>query len=356
MSTQTTDRTNRRPGPKSGDGPGKKKFGLVLQGAAALGAYEVGAIKYLYESGMECAIVSGASSGAMNAATLAGAKGYPPQVLQELWGMLAVNPPIPFLPSLIRQSWSMFGVPHMYTPRLDFWNMPSWTYCSDNTQFLKTLEDLLDWDQIRDPEHMRLFVSASGVEDGGTTYFGNLDPAMPLGPLHVKASGSFPGGFSWTRVGDRDYWDGGLTDNTPLKPVIDNLQGNEPDTMPIIMIDVFSSSAPQPANMNEVVLRMFELFLQNKLKADSDTSHSYTRFISILKQVDKQLPADAPVRQDKDWAEVMNYALVRQIRMIDMKKPAEESASDWSPEAISRRISAGYEQTRSALQEAPLMV
>ncbi len=48
MSTQTTDRTNRRPGPKSGDGSGKKKFGLVLQGAAALGAYEVGAIKYLY--------------------------------------------------------------------------------------------------------------------------------------------------------------------------------------------------------------------------------------------------------------------------------------------------------------------
>jgi len=36
--------------------------------------------------------------------------------------------------------------------------------------------------------------------------------------------------------------------------------------MPIIMIDVFSSSAPQPANMQEVTLRMFELFLQNKVR------------------------------------------------------------------------------------------
>jgi NTE family protein len=170
------------------------------------------------------------------------------------------------------------------------------------------------------------------------------------------ASGSFPGGFPWTRIKDRDYWDGGLTDNTPLKPVIDNLQGNEPDTMPIIMIDVFSSSAPQPANMNEVVLRMFELFLQNKLKADSDTAQSYTRFISVLKQVDDQLPADAPVRKEPGWDQVMNYAHVRQIRMIDMKKPAEESGSDWSPEAISRRLSAGYDQTRAALQEVPLMV
>src|SRR6266568_3678697 len=307
VSTQAINRAKSRPEPKNGDSPGKKKFGLVLQGAAALGAYEVGAIEYLYESGMECAIVSGASSGAMNAAALAGAKGYPPQVLRELWGMLAVNPPIPLLPPVIRQSWSMFGVPHMYTPRLDWWNMPSWTYLSDNTPFRKTLEDLLDWDQIRDPGHMRLTVSASGVEDGGTTYFSNLDPAVPLGPEHVMASGSFPGGFPWTRIKDRDYWDGGLTDNTPLKPVIDNAQ-------------------------------------------------SYTRFISVLKQVDDQLPADAPVRKEPGWDEVMNYAHVRQIRMIDMKKPAGESGSDWSPEAISRRLSAGYDQTRSALEEVPLMV
>ena len=71
--------------------------------------------------------------------------------------------------------------------------------------------------------------------------------------------------------------------------------------------------------------------------------------------MDSQLPADAPVRKDPGWDEVMNYALVRQIRMIDMKKPAEESGSDWSPEAISRRLSAGYEQTRAALEETPLI-
>ena len=64
--------------------------------------------------------------------------------------------------------------------------------------------------------------------------------------------------------------------------------------MPIFMIDVFSSSAPRPTNIQQVMSRMFELFLQNKLKADSDTAQSYTRFISILQQVDEQLPADAP--------------------------------------------------------------
>jgi NTE family protein len=332
------------------DKPARNKFGLVLQGGGALGAYEVGAIECLYENGMECAIVAGASSGAMNAVTLAGAKGYPPDVLKELWGKLTVDPPIPFLPPVIRRSWSMFGVPHMYTPRLDFWNILKWTYLTDTSPFKKTLEDLLDWDKVRDPEHMRLFVSASGVENGERAYFSNLNPSEPFGAEHVLASGSLPPGFPWTLIKNQAYWDGGLTDNTPLKPVIENLKGNEPETMPIFTIDVHSSSAPRPANLQEATLRMFEILLQNNLKADMKTARSYTRFISILKQVDEQLPQDAMVRREEDWKTVMKYALVKQILMIDMKKPAEESAADFSRETISRRITAGYEQTRAFLE------
>ncbi len=341
------------PGPR-GDRPAGKKFGLVLQGGAALGAYEAGAIEYLYESGMECAIVAGASSGAMNAVTLAGARGYPPQVLRQLWEMLTVNPPVPFLPPMIRRTWSMFGVPHMYTPRRDYWNMPGWTHFTDTAPLKKTLEGLLDWDQVRDPDHMRLFVSASGVEDAETAYFSNLDPNQPFQPEHVLASASIPPGFPWTLVRHRAYWDGGLTDNPPLKPVIESLRGDEPETMPIFMIDVHSSSAPQPANMQEVLLRMSEILLHNNLKSDSQTARRYTRFISILKQVDQQLPADAPVRRQEDWDAVMNYALVRQIRMIDMNKQAGESAADFSRETILRRLSAGYDQMRSALEETSL--
>jgi len=68
--------------------------------------------------------------------------------------------------------------------------------------------------------------------------------------------------------------------------------------MPIFIIDVFSSSAPRPTNI-QVMLR-FKMFLQNRLKADSDTAKSCTRFISNLKEVDDQLHADAPVRKDKN--------------------------------------------------------
>jgi len=377
MSTQVTDHTNGRPARRSGDKPAKQKFGLVLQGGGALGAYEVGAVEYLYECGMECAIVSGASAGAMNAAALAGATRYPPRVLRELWGKLAVDSPIPllpdipipFLPQWISQFWfyhvPSLWVPNMYRPRLDVWNLPTWTYVA-KPALKKTLEDLLDWDQVRDPEHMRLIVSASGVENGQVAYFSNLPAdklppgaeysAVRFGPEHVQASGSFPLGFPWTLVRNRAYWDGGLIDNTPLKPVIDNLRGDEPETMPIFTIDVNTSSAPLPANPYEAAFRMLEMFAQNRLKADLQTASSYTRFISILKQVDDQLPPDSPVRKEPEWDEVMSYHHIRHIRMINMNKPAEDSPGDFSRESILRRISAGYDQTRAALEAMPLTV
>ncbi|MGP6190574.1 MAG: patatin-like phospholipase family protein [Vulcanimicrobiaceae bacterium] len=287
-----------QPALSGSDTGAKKKFGLVLQGGGALGAFEVGAIEYLYEIGMECAIVSGASSGAMNAVTLAGAKGCPPDVLKALWEELIVDPPVPFLPAIVQQSWAaVFGNPRMFLPRTDYWNVLNWTYLSSPAPLRRTLDALVDWDRVRDPEHMRLIVSASAVKSGACEYFRNLDPAAPFGYEHVLASGSFPVGFSWTMVDEKPYWDGGLTDNTPLKPVIDNLQGDEPQTLPILEIDCNSAAAPLPTNLQQAGFRMFEMLLQNRLKADGETAKSYQRFIRILKLVEQQLAEDAPVRR-----------------------------------------------------------
>ena len=68
--------------------------------------------------------------------------------------------------------------------------------------------------------------------------------------------------------------------------------------MPIFMIDVLLQFRAAAHNI-QVMLR-FKMFLQTRLKADSDTAKSCTRFISNLKEVDDQLHADAPVRKDKD--------------------------------------------------------
>jgi len=96
---------------------------------------------------------------------------------------------------------------------------------------------------------------------------------------------------------------------------------------------------------------MLELLVSNRLRSDLDTATSYTRFISVLKQVDEQLPSDAPVRKEQEWDEVMGFH-----HLIDMKKPADDSAGDFSRQSILRRVSAGYDQTRAALDKEPLTV
>ena len=351
----------------------RPKFGVVLQGGGALGAYEAGAIDYLYSLGMECAIAAGASAGAMNAATLAGATRYPPRVLRQLWERLAVDGVIPFLPKVptpfvpawAQRIWSYYlpslWVPGMYRPRLDYWNLPSWTSLTKPT-LRRTLDDLLDWDQVRDARHMRLIVSASGVETGRIAYFSNISadelpggpeyPAVRFGPEHVQASGSIFPGFPWTVITNRAWWDGGLIDNTPLKPVLDNLRGDEPATMPIFVIDVNSDTALLPGNMVQGAFRLLEMFAANRLRADLDTARSYTRFITALRQADEQLPPDAAVRQTPEWIESLNYDHVRHIHLINMNKPAQDSPGDFSRASIERRLSAGYDQCRAVLEEA----
>jgi NTE family protein len=59
---------------------------LVLQGGGALGAYEYGAIKALYERrpNFSPSVITGLSIGAINAAILAGAAD-PIQTLDKVW-------------------------------------------------------------------------------------------------------------------------------------------------------------------------------------------------------------------------------------------------------------------------------
>ena len=254
----------------------------------------------------------------------------------------------------------------MFTPRRDYWRLPTWTYAAENTP-VKEMLGRLDWDQVHDWEHMRVFVSASDVGSGETVYFSNLPPgklpkepeypAVHFGVQHVVASGSLPGGLPWTVVDDRPYWDGGVTDNTPLHPVIDNLTKAEAETMPIYVIDVNTGAEPKlPANPLQVVLREFEMLLQNNLKTDTHRAERYAQFLGLLKKVDGVLDTVPPqsqsgpladllkVRATADWEEAMTYDPVRNVHAIDIKKPSGETPFDFAPESIERRLHEGYEQ------------
>ena len=93
------------------------KVGLALSGGGAIGAYEVGVVRALAESGTEVHVVAGASIGALNGAILASSDtlAQAAERMAEIWShlgnskVLELNKSIYF--SLLTQFGLGFGTP-----------------------------------------------------------------------------------------------------------------------------------------------------------------------------------------------------------------------------------------------------
>jgi NTE family protein len=191
---------------------------IVLQGGGALGAYEFGVLKALYEQrpGFRPAAVAGISIGAITAAVLGGAKGDPVRALETLWrDKLTVAPPIPtgWLPAQIDRTLAAFGNPGMYQLQAGLFTTP-WLLTSiyDTAPLRQTLAELVDPQRLRG-DAPRVIVGAINVGTGEMEYF-DRDRSDGLSFEHVVASGSLPPSFPMTPIGESRYWDGGLFSNT----------------------------------------------------------------------------------------------------------------------------------------------
>jgi NTE family protein len=191
---------------------------IVLQGGGALGAYEYGVLRALYEQrpGFEPVAVAGISIGAITAAVLGGAKADPIAALDALWRKkLTVPPvPVPWPPAPFDQSLALWGNPGMYWPQAGLWTTP-WLLTSlyDTAPLRHTLADLVDPLRLN-ADAPRVIVGAINVATGLMEYFRGGQPGG-LTFEHVAASGSLPPSFPMTTIGHHRYWDGGLFSNTP---------------------------------------------------------------------------------------------------------------------------------------------
>jgi len=127
-----------------------KRTALALQGGAALGAYEYGVLKALYEQpNFSLDIITGVSIGAFQAAVLAGAKDDPIGTLDMMWrDRFTISDP-PLVPQFIKQYLSILGNQHMYRVRPDFVLAPLFaTSIYDSAPLHRTLSELIDLDRL----------------------------------------------------------------------------------------------------------------------------------------------------------------------------------------------------------------
>lgn len=309
---------------------------IVLQGGGALGAYEYGVLKALYESrpGFVPTAVAGISIGAITAAVLGGAPD-PIAALDELWRRRLTT------------EHAAFGNPGMYA--VDPWMLLApWAATSvySTAPLRRTLADLVDPALLND-ELPHVTVGAVDIETGLMEWFDNTMPGG-LTFEHVAASGALPPAFMPVTIGGRHYWDGGLFSNLPLAPAINALEsaaaGSRDVIRELIVVELFPMAGEPPTSMRSVVERMGELQYASRLSMDAAFFDTIGQVVDLVETLDAELPADSALRDHPIWAKMLARRRIDRFTVVTADLPGRWArANDFSKLAIEARIKAGYE-------------
>ncbi len=318
---------------------------LVLQGGGALGSYQAGAYQALCHFGFEPDWIAGISSGAINAAIIAGnepAKRV--DRLKEFWEM--VSSPVPWVPvtngtrerSLFNETSAAFvatfGAPGFFTPRVP--PAPLWPNGSpesqsyyDTSPLKRTLERLVDFDRINDLK-CRLSVGAVGVISGNFRYFDNVEfnrIGKRIGPEHIMASGALPPGFPSIVIDGEHYWDGGVASNTPLDFVLDAETSKD---MLIFQVDLFSARGPLPLTLLEAAEREKDIRFSSRTRMNTDKNRQLHNARKAVRDLIGKLP---DYLKDDPSATLLREATrestVTVVHLIYKSKNYETSSKDY---------------------------
>jgi NTE family protein len=225
MTTTTTARVQRR-------------VAMILSGGGARGAYEVGALWYIFDdltrlrgAPPRLDILCGTSVGAINACYLAAHLADPVLGLRrlvELWSELQLTRVLGFG---VRQVVSL--------PRLLLGGTKDGTGLFDVRPMADLVQREISWRAVarclRRRQLRALTVSTTEVSTGRTVVFMQTSPdsvipttapprtlyrADHIGPHHALASAAIPFLFPPVRIDSELYLDGGLRQNTPIAPAL----------------------------------------------------------------------------------------------------------------------------------------
>lgn len=245
-----------------------KSINLALQGGGAHGAFTWGVLDYFLESGrVDIEAISGASAGAMNAVVIAdglmkgGADGAR-QGLQDFWEKVSKAgrlSPVQRTPiDMFMGNWSLDYSPGYFL--FDLMNQVTSPY-QTNPLNINPLKDILEsvvcFDQIKACNKLKLFISATNVENGRVKVFDQEKLTADM----VMASACLPFLFQAVEIDEVPYWDGGYMGNPVLYPFFYNCKSSD---VVIVQINPIERKGT-PKTPREIMDRVNEITFNSSL-------------------------------------------------------------------------------------------
>lgn len=205
----------------------RKGINLALQGGGSHGAFTWGVLDRLLEDDrLEIEGISGTSAGAMNATVMAdglvrGGREGASAALKTFWtavggvGRFGPFQRGPFEVAL--GDWNLHRTPSYIAFDLISRFLSPYQFNPLNyNPLLETLRTVVNFDNVRSCEEVKLFVAATNVYSGKVRIFPNAE----LTAEAVMASACLPHLFQAVEIDGEAYWDGGYMGNPAIFPLI----------------------------------------------------------------------------------------------------------------------------------------
>lgn len=230
---------------------------LALQGGGAYGAFTWGVLdRLLQEDDVFPSAISGASAGAVNAVVTA-------------WGLLQGGRE--GARASLKQFWGEVGQKSMLSPmglpgadlQFDLWTRLFSPY-QFNPMNYNPLRDLLggmvDFEALRRSGEISLFISATDVASGEPRIFRETELTLDM----LMASTCLPHVSQAVEIDGRSFWDGGLSANPPVLPMV-----LETQCRTVLVVKLTPDEEPTvPTAAPDIMSRLRRILLNGSLQRD----------------------------------------------------------------------------------------
>lgn len=240
----------------------KRTITLALQGGGSHGAFTWGVLDRLLEDHrIEIEGISGASAGAMNAVVLAhgfvtGGRDGARQALKDFWTSVASRAPFLSIPEYLSAPVTLAmqsDPPPAYKAMLSL--LRFFSPYQFNPLDINPLRDILarqiDFERLRAECKLKLFIATTQVSTGTLRLFRTRQLTLDA----LLASACLPALHHAVEIDGEAYWDGGLTANPPLFPLL-----HKCDASDIVVVLLHPQPRPKaPMSANDIWHRLSEM-------------------------------------------------------------------------------------------------